>query len=719
LKPKASTDITCRHCGHANAAERKFCADCGKALSAACPECDCECGLEDKFCGQCGANIQAVAESQQRDIERMWEEAQQLHSEHRHGEALALLGSAAAMAQRYARLEDYRVRTLERMQQVSEDRARQTDRAKQSTDKARQHLAEHAYADALAELARIPEPLRDEGCQQLAVQAEDALQQARSLRRQIQEALRAKQTTGLLPKVSEYLSLNPDDSQASELARKLAQLHLRAAKKKVGQHQYEDALSLLNQVPEGLQSDESRRLSEHVAELHCLWTDLVTAPYVDTHLVGVARRLSRLDPHNPKAAELGQRLMRHVNGHPHRLPDARRPWCASPEPTHVGVPVDQRVSFSSLANPEVDAGQDGGPDATLFSVAAGLALQGLNKVPIRTNLLPKPKTNLRDRVSNLMRKSPPVRSAWGIDLGSSHIKAVKLTCDEAGGPMMLSASRLVPLEFDACAEQDEAGRFQLLRRGLETLQSGTDLTADKMVIGLPGGSVLGRYFALPPMDPKKIDSAVRYEVKQQIPFPESALIWDYHVFHPRSGLATSKPVDASVTDLQPHIFLTGVRERDVERLLSIFHELDIRVDQMQSNSTALYNLTTFEQWDAGQPIAMVDVGHQSTNIVIRGSDLIWSRTFRVGSKDVTHALVRELKVTRSTAERLKQEPLSIRRLSKLSDALRPVLVEVAKEIRLSLNSFQQTYPHLSVAKLYLLGGGARTYGLLRFLRNGV
>jgi class 3 adenylate cyclase len=53
--------VNCPACGAANAADRKFCGECGTPLAAACPACGASNEPGVKFCGQCGADLRAPA----------------------------------------------------------------------------------------------------------------------------------------------------------------------------------------------------------------------------------------------------------------------------------------------------------------------------------------------------------------------------------------------------------------------------------------------------------------------------------------------------------------------------------------------------------------------------------------------------------------------------------------------------------------------------------
>jgi len=57
--------MRCPQCGHENAAEMKFCGECGTRLAALCRECGARNAPAQKFCGECGARLQSSGPSSQ------------------------------------------------------------------------------------------------------------------------------------------------------------------------------------------------------------------------------------------------------------------------------------------------------------------------------------------------------------------------------------------------------------------------------------------------------------------------------------------------------------------------------------------------------------------------------------------------------------------------------------------------------------------------------
>jgi predicted ATPase/class 3 adenylate cyclase len=53
--------VGCTHCGTENRTGRKFCAECGRPLTASCPACGAANEPGERFCGDCGASLTAAA----------------------------------------------------------------------------------------------------------------------------------------------------------------------------------------------------------------------------------------------------------------------------------------------------------------------------------------------------------------------------------------------------------------------------------------------------------------------------------------------------------------------------------------------------------------------------------------------------------------------------------------------------------------------------------
>src|SRR5262249_4541613 len=142
----------------------------------------------------------------------------------------------------------------------------------------------------------------------------------------------------------------------------------------------------------------------------------------DERLLHIAERLLKLHPRDAQAKQAIETLRRQSALDPAERLKSNSPRPRFPAKSHWGFPIAIVRGFAKI---DVDGGATKvlrRPDD--FCVAIGVALQGLDRARLNTNLLPPEKSGVLGRLK--IRKRPPTK-AWGIDLGQDSIKAVQLT----------------------------------------------------------------------------------------------------------------------------------------------------------------------------------------------------------------------------------------------------------------------------------------------------
>src|SRR4029077_6166974 len=123
----------------------------------------------------------------------------------------------------------------------------------------------------------------------------------------------------------------------------------------------------------------------------------------------------------------------------------------------------------------------------------------------------------------------PQPGVWGIDLGQCGLKAIRVEILDGE----ITATAFDYIEHPKILSQPDADPDQLTREALEKFLSRNNLKGDMVAISVPGQSGLARFVKLPPVEEKKISEIVKFEAKQQIPFPLEEVIWDFQKI--RSG----------------------------------------------------------------------------------------------------------------------------------------------------------------------------------------
>src|SRR5437763_12559672 len=117
----------------------------------------------------------------------------------------------------------------------------------------------------------------------------------------------------------------------------------------------------------------------------------------------------------------------------------------------------------------------------------------------------------------------PTPGVWDLDLGQCALKALRL--QEIDG--QLTATAFDYVEYPKILSQPDADPDQLTREALTQFLSRNTLRGDQVAIAVPGQSGLARFVKLPPVEEKKIADIVKFEAKQQIPFPLDEVVWDF------------------------------------------------------------------------------------------------------------------------------------------------------------------------------------------------
>ena len=205
------------------------------------------------------------------------------------------------------------------------------------------------------------------------------------------------------------------------------------------------------------------------------------------------------------------------------------------------------------------------------------------------------------------------------------------------------------IEYPKLLTQAEANPEQMVRDALSEFLSRNDLKGDSVAISVPGQAGLSRFFKAPPVEAKRIPDIVRYEAKQQIPFPLEDVVWDFQ------SMPGGQEFEGISMDTEVGIF--AMKRDQVFRSLQPFNDAEIDIDFIQLTPVSLYNFVTHdllpinpskEEYDAdNQPdsIAVISMGTETTDLVITNGFRVWQRSLPIGGNHFTKKLTAELKLS--------------------------------------------------------------------------
>ena len=292
-------------------------------------------------------------------------------------------------------------------------------------------------------------------------------------------------------------------------------------------------------------------------------------------------------------------------------------------------------------------------------------------------------------------------SAWGIEVGSYAVKALRL--ERSGDGVTVTDFAYIP--HKKVLSTPDLDRDEMTRLSLGQFiaqQRGTD--GAPTVVSVPGNAAFARFAKLPPVEPKKVPDIVKFEAVQQIPFPIDDVEWDYETF-----------ISEDSPDVEVGIF--AMTKQAVQAKTALYGELGMMPDGLTISPIAVYNGLVYdlELDDSSGGVIFLDIGTESTDLIIAEHGRCWIRTFPVGGHNFTDALISSFKLTYSKAEKLKSEAQTSKYRRQILSAMRPVFADLAQDVQRSIGYYQSMHSDADLKKLVGVGSTFKLPGLRKFL----
>ena len=682
--------VTCVACNTPCSLDQKFCLNCGEGLWFECPDCNESNPVNSSFCGSCGSDLKHFFSDSDEFFKSIIQDAKAKATGLDLTAAIRILLSAVDSTRIHLKSQKNQIIEL-----VKKYRAQKTEQKSELQDryeKAKFQFEKSALSNALKILEEIPEGLRSVDAEELLQTVRFQVAEAKRLSGQIEQCIQKRDLISALPKVESLLEYRPGDEKLTKLASDIVARVIKTATKWKREGKHSDAHSLLKKIPQSIGNDQTSELKAEIGEILWLANYVQRAQVLDGSLHAAIGHLYQSAPtaENKKILSLAQAKLEKSGSSPAN-------WSVIPKNTPLGMPVaycPPLKIIERLATVSVD-----GYDEGAFLVAAGLAIQGIGKSTLSTDLLERKKSFLG------FRGKRAGKVAWGLDFGQSSLKAIKITCESEH--LELTAFERIQYRNSGPGASSAEQRSNMLE-ALLALKSKHDIKKDEgLSVNLNPAQVLARYLQLPDSGDKQLRAAMEFEIKHQIPFPLEEVNWDHHVF--------PNPVEN-----RRQALVIASRKTDTTLIEEMFSANSMKITGIQSESVALYNLLILNELKSGSTAcnAYLDVGDCSSTVTIIGPSQIWFRSFGIGANSFAKSLSRQLKVTQDQAhEYLKDLSQTENRIGKALMAMADPYQELVNEIHRSFQAYETDMHEKKPGALYLLGGASRLNGLLTYLRH--
>jgi len=319
----------------------------------------------------------------------------------------------------------------------------------------------------------------------------------------------------------------------------------------------------------------------------------------------------------------------------------------------------------------------------------------------------------------------------GLDIGSHSIKLIGLKMTSKGPFLTCLGMKEIPPDKD---KEDVKTASETLR----SLVSEVGLKAKKVNLVVSGSGVHIKRISMPSLPKAELKEAVRWEIKDHLPFPVETAQIDFHILNEYVE-DNVKKLDLMVVACPKHL---------IDRTLSIAERAGLQPTHLDVGPFAIWNtLLAWDQLKKEKTVGLIDMGAEKTGIYIfKNGILQFSREVTPAGADITRAIVEgigsagEPELIYERAEKIKQEmgipsepyqealrPFDKLRaqdalqqaknttLLKISFLVRPVLEKLTAEIGRSFEYYRSLFNVERIDKVLLTGGGANLKNIVSYL----
>jgi type IV pilus assembly protein PilM len=296
----------------------------------------------------------------------------------------------------------------------------------------------------------------------------------------------------------------------------------------------------------------------------------------------------------------------------------------------------------------------------------------------------------------------------GLDIGTSAVRAAELDLSHSR-PVLLTYGQ-VGLPPGSLVD-GEIRDSSAVSSAIKKLWENGQFSSSSVIVGIAGLRAITREIDLPFVPDNEVDSAVRFQSEEVIPFPPDQTILSSQV------LADYTSPEG---DKMRRILVAAAHVDLVNGVIEAVENAGLTVDGVDLISSALVRAVGGHE-ESDQPEAIVSVGAGLTVVVVHQSGRPqFVRTIGSGGNATTAAVSAALDIPMPDAEGVKRRIVDGGAQMQSADrAAQASMNELVGEIRNSIQYFASLPGRLPVSRVLVTGGGSALHGLIPLLEAQV
>src|SRR6187455_3263329 len=293
------------------------------------------------------------------------------------------------------------------------------------------------------------------------------------------------------------------------------------------------------------------------------------------------------------------------------------------------------------------------------------------------------------------------QSVAGLDIGSSSIKMVEL--DGKANNLNLVSLGFENLPDDSIID-GQIMELNVVSDCIQNVCLNHQVSADQVVTGVSGHSVIIKNIVLPPMSKEELEESIDWHAEEHIPYDLSDVSLDYQI--------TENTADSTQV-----LIAACKRERidNIRQAIQLAGKQPVAIDV---DTFALQNCyeVNYQPVDS-DVVTLLNIGASTMNVnIVKGTRSLFTRDITVGGSQFTDVLQRSLGLSFQQAEAVKRgvshavEGVEEKSIEPLMNNVTEI---VAMEIQKTFDFYRATSEdsEMVVQKILISGGGSKLAGL--------
>ncbi len=293
-------------------------------------------------------------------------------------------------------------------------------------------------------------------------------------------------------------------------------------------------------------------------------------------------------------------------------------------------------------------------------------------------------------------------ATFGLDIGSSSIKAVELAPTKGG--YALKAHAMVALPRDAISE-GSIRNPAVVTDAIKECVARAGITSTSAVVSVSGRDSIVKRVPLPKVTAKELADAILLEAEHHIPFAIDDVFLDYQA--------------VGETANSMSVVLVATKKLKVLEYVAAVEEAGLDATVVDLDAFAMQNQFELNNpGDGNEAVALIDIGAavMKTNVVHGGAS-IFARDVPFGGNNYTDAIAERLGIPVEKAEAAKQGHEVGVNWDDLVPVLEAVSRDLSLEVQRTFDYFASTAESERIGRIVLSGGCAKLAGIEDFLAS--